>query len=351
MPSSKYEGKSAAFQKLVFALKILLGSVPLVVFYCYARFYADGYMDGEWPMYKQVKNYINKTGLYNDFLILGDSTPKFNLNAEALSSEEYSVQNIALGGTTPVEDYYILKEYLERGNTVGTVIIAFAPVHLWHIDCVSTRTEYFHALHFLDVLDMYKNAVSFKDNQNVHNTFFTENPHIGKLLKAAIFYPPKYLPAMNNARFVRRYKGNVDAYHFYEQSKGSHFCGDRINPREAYVNQPSFSAQPMQTAYFRKVLELCREYGIRVIIEQSPLPQMCEEKILDSFEQEYFAFFNSFKSDFDLTCPSKFTYFDNNFFVDAAHMNNAGNAAWTQYIKETYIIPYINTHKPTEVLK
>ena len=77
-------------KKFLFAIKVILGCVPLIVFYCYARFYADGYMDDEWPMYKQVKNFINKRGQYVDFLIMGDSTPKFNLNAAALSSAERS---------------------------------------------------------------------------------------------------------------------------------------------------------------------------------------------------------------------------------------------------------------------
>ena len=338
-------------KKFLFAIKVILGCVPLIVFYCYARFYADGYMDDEWPMYKQVKNFINKRGQYVDFLIMGDSTPKFNLNAAALSSAECSVQNIALGGTTPVENYYVLKEYLERGNTVGTVIMDFSPSHLWWMGSFTSRVEFFHELHFSDVLDMYVNALSFKDNEDVLGNFFPENPAIVKLLKAALFYPPKYLPAMNNAHFVLRYKGNVDAYNFYEQSKGSHFCGDGIHPAEVYVGMLSFSAGEMQTVYLRKTFELCRTYGVHVIIEQSPLPKMCEGKINENFEKEYFAYIKSFKSDFELSCPSRFTYFDNDYFVDAVHMNNSGNAAWTQYIKETYIIPYINTHKPMEVQK
>lgn len=340
MPSSK--------RKFVFVLKLLLGMVPLIVFYCFARFYADGYMDGEWPMYKQVKNYINKTGQYNDFLIMGDSTSKFNLNAEALSSEECSVWNIALGGATVIENYLTLKTYLEKGNTTKCIILAFAPVHYFWISDYTTRAEYFNQFSVKDIFYLYKFATHFKDDIDVKKVFFNDEYSFGMLkpIQAAIFYPPKYLASMNNSHFINRFKYNTSQFSFYERTRGSNFTSDYINPRPSYENMPSFVPQKIQECAMKKILCLCKKNNIHVIIEQSPLPEIAYPTITKSFEYDYFSWLNSFRTEFpDMQCVGGFTYYNNNYFVDAAHMNNNGNAAWTQYIKEKYIEPYIRNKK------
>ena len=202
MPSSK--------RKFVFVLKLLLGMVPLIVFYCFARFYGDDFMQYEWPTFKYVKEYMNNHNQYNDFLILGDSVAKYNINASELSSADCLVQNLALGGTSNIELYFTLKTYLENRNGAKIIILVFAPFHYEKLDCFTYLTEYFHIYSMQNMIDLYKTAFAFKDDEDVQLHFFRDKPPITKLLKAAVFYPPKYLPAMINSRVVLRRKWNVE---------------------------------------------------------------------------------------------------------------------------------------------
>ena len=345
--------RTPAFQKIMFAVKLLLGALPLVGFYCYARFLADMYMDGEWATYKQVKAYVNGTEHHNDFLIMGDSVAQLNLNASTLSSSDCSVFNIALRGSTPIENYYTLKTYLDHDNTVGTILLVFTPSHYYSADYITARTEYFHVLSMRDMFDIYRNALSYKDTKGIWNFLVSTDPPILKLIQTAAFYPPKYLPAMNNAHFVRRHDINTKSAAMLEENNGSYIVThDRANAMESYANQKSFLPHPMMTLYMRRLLELCREHNIRVVIEQSPRPEIAKKNTLQSFESDYLSYLRSFVSDF-VEPPSQtaLMYYDNNYFYDGAHMNKSGTVAYTQYIKQTYIAPYIHNKTTAEVIK
>ena len=68
----------------------------------YCALFPMWYMDGEYAMYKQQKDYITGNGEYNRVLIMGDSRTKAGFIPDELSNDCY---NLALGGTTPIEGY------------------------------------------------------------------------------------------------------------------------------------------------------------------------------------------------------------------------------------------------------
>ena len=69
-------------------------------------------------------------------VILGDSKPEMGLAGMTLRA-----WNLALGGTSPVEGFYILD--LLREVPIDTVYLSYAPFHIQSQDCFHNRTEYF----------------------------------------------------------------------------------------------------------------------------------------------------------------------------------------------------------------
>ena len=61
----------------------------------YCALFPMWYMDGEYAMYKQQKDYITGNGEYNRVLIMGDSRTKAGFIPDELSNDCY---NLALGG-------------------------------------------------------------------------------------------------------------------------------------------------------------------------------------------------------------------------------------------------------------
>ena len=106
-------------------LAIILPVVLVMQIFCAA--FPMSYMDVEYAMYKQQKDYISKNHDTNRVLILGDSRAKASFMPDVLGEDVY---NISLGGISPVESYYMLKEYLENHDAPEYLILAYAPMHL-----------------------------------------------------------------------------------------------------------------------------------------------------------------------------------------------------------------------------
>ena len=130
----------------------------------YCALFPMWYMDGEYAMYKQQKDYITGNGEYNRVLIMGDSRTKAGFIPDELSNDCY---NLALGGTTPIEGYYALKEYLEYHPAPEYVVMAYAPMHYMDVDALWTRNIYFHVMNPEDAGELFLIAAEYEDCENI----------------------------------------------------------------------------------------------------------------------------------------------------------------------------------------
>ena len=94
-------------------LAIILPVVLVMQIFCAA--FPMSYMDVEYAMYKQQKDYISKNHDTNRVLILGDSRAKASFMPDVLGEDVY---NISLGGgslgllETILPDYYAISNYV-----------------------------------------------------------------------------------------------------------------------------------------------------------------------------------------------------------------------------------------------
>ena len=74
---------------------------------------------------KHTRNAIG--GGTEHIIILGDSSGKAGIIPDRLGEDVY---NVAVGGFSPVEQYFYLKKYLQNGEAPEYIILTYTPYHL-----------------------------------------------------------------------------------------------------------------------------------------------------------------------------------------------------------------------------
>lgn len=312
-------------------IALILPFFVLLPLYC--KYFPMYYLDEEYAMYQQQKDYV--TGKLNTedarVLILGDSRTKAGFKPVLLWEGTY---NIALGGGSPIEGYYSLKEYLQYHEAPETVIMAYAPMHYMDVDTLWTRSVYFHTLSETDFRDLTERAVEFEDTAKI----LIEDYEL-EYLMYKYYMPNKYATALKKSCFVMRHEETdkkyttmveFDGYSTYGMAKES---GD-ING-EAKVSD--FADSDIITWYLEETFALCKEYGIRVILEQTPMNETSYGILTPEFKEHYRAYMQQIAQRYpDVQVYPDFYCYPNNCFGDADHLNSHGVEVYDMFIKEKY---------------
>lgn len=327
-------------------LALLLPFFVLLPLYC--RFFPMYYMDDEYAMYVQQDDYV--TGKLNDdkgepatlaalagmensdkVIILGDSRTKAGFQPAKLWEGSY---NLALGGASPIEGYYTLKKYLASHEKPQTVIMAYAPMHYMDVDTLWTRSIYFHTMSPEDFRHLVNNAGNFQDTEKI----LIENYNVEYMMHY-FYMPNKYATALKNSAFVFRHKKTVQKYNEVTESKGHSFYGtadssDGVNG-EAKVTD--FEASDIITWYLEQTFSLCREQGIQVILEQTPMNETSYGIITEDFKNHYRSYMYDLAAAHpDVLIFPDFLCYPNDCFGDADHLNARGVEVYCGYMMEKY---------------
>lgn len=314
------------FRNFICIVVPLVGAISL-----YCALFPEWYMDGEYAMYQQHEDYLCKNNDYNRTLILGDSRAKAAFIPEQLSEQCYSV---ALGGTTPVEGYYSLKEYLEHHPAPEYVIMAYAPMHYTKIDALWTRNIYFHVMNDDDAVELFEIAKQCEDNEQILREHYRLEYAMYRL-----YMPNKYCTALKNARFIQRYDFNKNKYEEVQAARGHSYFGlaNGSSGVNAETKVDDFVASDVITIYVQKTLDLCEEQGIQVVVEQLPMNETSRRILTDDFKAHY----REYMYELAIANPKvqifgDFYMFPNDFFGDADHLNSMGANEYSTFMKGKY---------------
>lgn len=310
-------------------MALLLPFFILLPLYC-ANF-QDYYMDDEYAMYHAQRDYLLDNEDRNQVIILGDSRTKAGFMPEYLSD---STVNLALGGASPIEGYYSLKEYLANHEKPETLLLAYAPMHYMDVDTLWTRTIYFHNITREDAKDLFETAASFQDTQKI----LIEDYKL-EFLEYQLYMPNKYATALKNAGFFFRHDKTTQKYREMVESKGHSFYGlaefsDGING-EAKVSD--FASSDIITYYLEQIFTLCEKEGIEVIVETAPMNETSYAILTDSFKEHYRAYMAALQNSYPgVEFYGDFYCYTNDNFGDADHLNQKGTKAFCKSIREKY---------------
>jgi len=315
--------------------KLLLLVVPFFVLLpLYCKFFPDNYLDEEYAMYRQQSDLVlGKLNIEKEpsVLVLGDSRTKAAFLPAELSEGTY---NLALGGTTPIEGYYTLKNYLKHHEKPQKVVMAYAPMHFTDVDTLWTRCIYFHTMSYTDFKDLMTRAGEYEKIENIR----IEDYQLQYLMHA-LYLPNKYATALKKSAFVLRRRKTKEKYASMVEFKGQSFYGlddysDGVNG-EAKVSD--FLVSDIITAYARDIIQLCRDEGIELIWEQTPMNETSYGILSPEFKthfREYMAQMS--QENPDICIYPDFYCYPNECFGDADHLNPSGVKVFDTQMKEKY---------------
>lgn len=321
------------------AIKSLCVMAPMIVIWAYTWTHPLAFMDEEAPYYLWNKERTNTPqDKYYDTVILGDSVANAAYVPEVLSD---SLINLSLGGTTPVENYYILKEWLKENQAPDTCFISFLDMHFQAEDSFWTRTIYTHRFPATENLEIIRTAVRYGEDSIAVPDCYMD------VLAYELYLPNKYITALMNAGFNQRYAENVEAQRLNE------IHGGRYIARGTYeysgydeIVYNGFSVNEMFDDYYRRLLRLCMENNIRVHIVKPPLPE--NVVFTDTYRTEFYDYYNQIREEFPEVTVDWIPVYARREFSDSTHMNSHGALHFSRTLKELYPNDFKNMHISVE---
>ncbi len=317
-------------------LKTLVVFIPVILVWIFIASFPVYYMDGEYSYFTQVKDYrLGKTELSPcDVLILGDSRAKSAFLPEELSS---SCISLAEGGSTAVEAYYTLKDYLEHMEIPKKLILSISSYHFTSFDGFWTRSVYFDFLSTEQAREVIACAHELGDKEALKEA---GGEGLATLLEYKIKAPTKYMSPIINSIGENRKAVNEGAYQEMVDSKGFKSFVSWW-PTSAEHDMEGFELLSTLDHYYRMILDLCAENGIEVYSVNTPLIEESFEEA-EKIWRPFGEYFETLKKDYPETeyplvhIETEFQSYEGQYFDDADHLNPKGAAVYTKWFKDRY---------------
>ncbi|MFH0733051.1 MAG: hypothetical protein V1773_01220 [bacterium] len=289
-----------------------------------------------WEHRINVNPSFNKAS-YN--IVIGDSRSQHGLNAKKINAI-----NLSLGGTTPVEGYYLLKEILST-TKIDTVYCSYAAFHIFYQDCFFNRTVYY------DIVDdnFIKNVID--KSLELGDPNYIINPH--KNLKFTLLNFE--YQTMGSLKISRKLKDFYEFIRFgpkniFDNLLSSNFSDFRfetgynnfgsqnvissnkenIITLEWKFNERRLKKSEINQIYLDLLIRLCKSHGIICYFIVVPIP----ENSIKPNEVFFNKYINVLKNKFTsnkLICNSLF--YPNSCFKDESHLNKKGVDRFTNAVK------------------
>lgn len=285
-------------------------------------------VDGECPYYiwnrEKSNNLQDKT--YR-VIVLGDSGANAAYMPEALSADTI---NLSLGGTTPMENYYTLKDWVEHNPAPEVCYISFGDGHMKSSDCFWTRSMFSHRYSLAQEVEMLKAAYFYQEPSII------DNPTRVDYAISQMYLPKNYISSIWNGSFYNAYEANEGAMRSDELHFGRYIARttNEYNATDEIV-QDEFYASPLFDEYYRKTIELCVKNGITPRVVKLPLPD--NNTFTEKYISEFNEYYNGLKREYpSLTVDWSIKTRQKDRFTDGVHMNSHGALQFSLELRERY---------------
>lgn len=316
------------FFKFIFKL-ILLICLIWGIFAIIARGFGMYIYDEEYASYKQTLDYINQSNEYNRVLIFGDSVAKAGIIPQLISDDTY---NISMAGSTTIEQYYMLQDYLEHHEAPKTLIMMyFIGANDSIDDFFWNRTLYFNCLTTKQFQEIVENG-AFSEEEKAES--------IAKFWQYKLCSPNQYYAAIKNALFENRYEINKQEYETAVANKGQHYFGTEpaFEPNNVTITGKNhFQILDIIDTYMHKCIQLCEENGIQVILEQHPINESTYANMSNEYKQEYMDYMKALAEKYpNMIVNTEYNVCTSDWLGDFSHLNEKGATEFTLELKEKY---------------
>lgn len=315
--------------KLLFIVKIAIVFTPIIWISLYSRNNMLAYVDEEAPYYIWNRDVCNTMqSKHYTTVILGDSVANVSYIPEALSD---TVINLALGGITPAESYYIMQDWLDNNPHPSDVFISFSDNHMSSSDCFWLRTMYSHRLKPRQSWEILCNAINYKDSSIATETCLYD------YVSYVLYLPNKYFTSLKNAKLNQRYYDNLAAYNMDDIHKGRYLIRQKSAKVSDIMSFDDYKVSDLYDHYYKMLIELCLSNDIRVHLIKLPLPS--GTILSKEYNEHYNAYYTTVKEAYPeviIECPRE--NYDIEYFADQVHLNSYGALKFSLELKQLY--PY-----------
>lgn len=230
---------------------------------------------------KQAPRHIN--------VVMGDSRPEMGV-----ASKHLRAWNYGLGGTSPVEGYYMVQAL--RAVPIDTLYLSYSPFHFHSQDCFHTRSEYFGFMDPAYIAEVESLSLALQDTMYQWNNWRwlddLEQNFPGKWLQRQF----RYLLPMREVDNWRWYFHERPAMQrrMVDQQLSYLFpstvCPSDTSVQEYYLEQQAggFVLNPVNAFYFEKLLREVAQRKIHLVWINMPLNRAIRqpsERYYADFEQ------------------------------------------------------------------
>ncbi len=259
-------------------------------------------------------------------VVIGDSMANASYVPEVLSSDTI---NLSLGGSTPMENYYTLQDWLAHNSAPDVCYISFDDGHFLVANYFWTAM-WAHRYSLKQDVEMLKAAAFYQEPS------ILVEQSLSDFISSQMYLPRTYITSIWDTSFYKTYETNSNFMRVDELHAG-HYLGRDLGEYE--ITDPmifdEFQVNPLFDEYYRKIIELCLENGITPRIVKLPLPDTSE--YTDNYNKMFYAYYDSLQAVYpSLTVDWETKTYPKNLFTDTRHMNAHGGLQFSLDLKERH---------------
>jgi hypothetical protein len=300
----------------------LTALLVLAAFWTLTSNFREGFLAPEYGMWT-AKRALVKRCAFGSTIVLGDS----RMVAGVMPNRLGDATNLALGGATPIEMYYMAQEANACATPPKRVVLSFSPAQLVNTSYFWPRTALFGYLSYDELEQVRREARRVGDNK------LYSAPNIGDFDAVltnwlyAHHFPSYYMSSVINGRVF----GRLGAYHQIQQevaeTGGHHFYGQSnvVHATAEEADMTEFKPSPLLDAYFVRLLTMYRNSGTPVYYIAAPWNDATYSALHPGFTSELTAYLQGLARRFpNLHLLVPFTHLDDTYFGDEYHLNAKG---------------------------
>ncbi|SNZ01268.1 hypothetical protein SAMN06265377_3105 [Flagellimonas pacifica] len=317
---------------------LAFSAIWFFLMYLICLFLPFHYFNAEYPMWKSKMEVMESNNTFSN-LIIGDSRVVAGVNPDALGSNYY---NLALGGGTPMEGYYSLKQMLNSGKKVDTIIVSYAPLHFEQSEMFWDRQVKYNFYELDEIEEI------FNELNTENETFWEyegdknfEESEKGSLMRRAYktyFKFPTELRTELSKSFLLRGYTNYAVYNEIKNRRGCFDFGraDFSNDLNVEANRVQFVPKKVLVSSLEKMFELARENDIIVMYTSLPMNQTSYNALHSEYRNgvEQMNSYLKLKHPYVEFVNPALVFYDDTYFGDASHLNKKGRERFTFELKQ-----------------
>jgi hypothetical protein len=294
-------------------------STILLSLVCLSFFGKNYYENREYPMWDFTKEKIGfENETYYNLLMIGDSRAKVAFIPKLFDVDNSVSINLALGGATPIEGYFVLKNYLRLNKKPKMILLSYAPFHFEKQDWYWTRTLNWGLITSVESDEVMDKAKSLNDLKIMG---FRRKKEYWK-------YDPYQNIAEMKAGFTRkRWLTNKVTMDYLIESRGHIYFGRGQKNSKPFAETRSgkFSVSVILDYYLKETIRLSNEHGIKVFYYTMPLNRTSEKLLEKEYKLDYDLYLNKISKEYNINVLNNLYFMADTNFGDASHLYNGSD--------------------------